>query len=186
MLRRAFPTPRCLSPPRRLAPPALLGGCAVHAEAGREPGSLCLPLAETLTPGPLSQSQDPIEGQNNFQRHPLAVRTGHVSQKVPRDPRQHALTVSCVGLCVLRSALLLEGGVHAHMDWHAHSNPLPSHCCPSDAQERSGSCSCLLPQSENWRLPRRSAFYSNVRDIIGNFKKMLKPWGGQEKYPFFL
>ena len=26
---------------------------------------------------------------------------------------------------------------------------------------------------------------SNVRDVIGNFKKMLKPWGGQEKYPFF-
>ena len=25
--------------------PALLGGCAGHAEAGREPGSLCLPLA---------------------------------------------------------------------------------------------------------------------------------------------
>ena len=25
---------------------------------------------------------------------------------------------------------------------------------------------------------------SNVRDVIGNFKKMLKPSGGQEKYPF--
>ena len=25
---------------------------------------------------------------------------------------------------------------------------------------------------------------SNVRDVIGNFKKMLKPWGAQEKYPF--
>ena len=25
---------------------------------------------------------------------------------------------------------------------------------------------------------------SNVRDVIVNFKKMLKPWGGQEKYPF--
>ena len=41
----AFPSPWCLSPPRGLAPPALLGGCAGHAEAGREPGSLCLPLA---------------------------------------------------------------------------------------------------------------------------------------------
>ena len=28
-----------------LAPPDLLGGCAGHVEAGREPGSLCLPLA---------------------------------------------------------------------------------------------------------------------------------------------
>ena len=45
VLRSAFPTPWCLSPPRVLAPPALLGGCAGHAEAGREPGSLCLPLA---------------------------------------------------------------------------------------------------------------------------------------------
>ena len=45
VLRSAFPTPWCLSPPQELAPPALLGGCAGHAEAGREPGSLCLPLA---------------------------------------------------------------------------------------------------------------------------------------------
>ena len=34
-----------LSPHQGLAPPALLGCCAGHAEAGREPGSLCLPLA---------------------------------------------------------------------------------------------------------------------------------------------
>ena len=33
VLRLAFPTPWCLSPPRELAPPALLGGCAGHAEA---------------------------------------------------------------------------------------------------------------------------------------------------------
>ena len=45
VLRSAFPTLWCLSPPRGLAPPALLGGFAGHAEAGREPGSLCLPLA---------------------------------------------------------------------------------------------------------------------------------------------
>ena len=45
VLRSAFWTPWCLSPPWGLAPPALLGGCAGHAEAGREPGSLCLPLA---------------------------------------------------------------------------------------------------------------------------------------------
>ena len=31
--------------PNGLVPPALLDGCAGHAEAGREPGSLCLPLA---------------------------------------------------------------------------------------------------------------------------------------------
>ena len=41
----AFPTPWCLSPAQGLAPPAVFGGCAGHAEAGREPGSLCLPLA---------------------------------------------------------------------------------------------------------------------------------------------
>ena len=45
VLRSAFLTPWCLSPPRGLAPPALLGGCAGHVEAGREPGSLCLPPA---------------------------------------------------------------------------------------------------------------------------------------------
>ena len=39
VLRLAFPTPWCLSPPRGLAPPAILGGCAGHAEAGRDPGS---------------------------------------------------------------------------------------------------------------------------------------------------
>ena len=41
----AFLSPWCLPPARRLSPPALLGGCAGHVEAGREPGSLCLPLA---------------------------------------------------------------------------------------------------------------------------------------------
>ena len=43
-----FGRSRCLgriSPPRGLAPLAILGGCAAHAEAGREAGSLCLPLA---------------------------------------------------------------------------------------------------------------------------------------------
>ena len=45
VLRWAFPAPCCLSPARGLAPLALLGGCAGHAEAGRGPGSLCLPLA---------------------------------------------------------------------------------------------------------------------------------------------
>ena len=45
VLRSAFPTPWCLSPPRGLTPPALLGGCTGHAEAGRELGSMCLPLA---------------------------------------------------------------------------------------------------------------------------------------------
>ena len=63
------------------------------------------------------------------------------------------MCVSCVGFCVLRCALLLEGGVHAHMNEHADSNPLRSHSCLSDAHERSGSCRCLLRQSKNWGLP---------------------------------
>ena len=55
VLRSAFPMPWCRSPPRGLAPPGLLGGCAGHAEAGRELGSLCLPLApaEAGALGPL-------------------------------------------------------------------------------------------------------------------------------------
>ena len=62
VLRSAFPSPWCLSPSRGLAPPALLGGCAGHAEAGREPGSLCLPLAPAEA-GPLgSLSVVPVRG----------------------------------------------------------------------------------------------------------------------------
>ena len=45
MLQLALPTLLCLSPPRGLAPPDLLGGCAGHLEASWEPGSLCLSLA---------------------------------------------------------------------------------------------------------------------------------------------
>ena len=41
----AFLTPWCLSPSRELTPLDLLGGCAGHVDAGREPGSLCPPLA---------------------------------------------------------------------------------------------------------------------------------------------
>ena len=42
LLWSAFPSPWCLPPPRGLSPPALQGGCAGHAEAGRVPGSFCL------------------------------------------------------------------------------------------------------------------------------------------------
>ena len=62
VLRSAFPTPWCLSPPRELAPPALLGGCAGHAEAGREPGSLCLPLAPAVAGALGSLRVVPVRG----------------------------------------------------------------------------------------------------------------------------
>ena len=45
VLRSAFLSPWCLPTTRGLSAPALLGGCAGGVEAGREPGSLCLPLA---------------------------------------------------------------------------------------------------------------------------------------------
>ena len=45
VLRSALSTPWCLDPFRGVARPDLLGGCAGHVEAGRERGSLCLPLA---------------------------------------------------------------------------------------------------------------------------------------------
>ena len=45
VLRSASRSLWCLPPPQGLSPPALLGGCAGHVEAGREPGSFCLPLA---------------------------------------------------------------------------------------------------------------------------------------------
>ena len=45
VLRSVSLLPWCLPPPWGLSPPDLLGGCAGHAEVGREPGSWCLPLA---------------------------------------------------------------------------------------------------------------------------------------------
>ena len=45
VFRSAFATRWCLSPARGLSPPDLLGDFAGSAEAGREPGSLFLPLA---------------------------------------------------------------------------------------------------------------------------------------------
>ena len=62
VLRSAFPTPWCLSPPRGLAPPTLLGGCAGHVEAGRESGSLCLPLAPAEAGGLGSLRVVPVRG----------------------------------------------------------------------------------------------------------------------------
>ena len=62
VLRSASPTPWCLSAPRELAPPALLGGCTGHAEAGREPGSLCLPLAPAEAGALSSLRVVPIRG----------------------------------------------------------------------------------------------------------------------------
>ena len=47
VLRSAFPMLWCFSPDQVLAPPAVLGGCKEHTEAGQEPGSLCLPLGPT-------------------------------------------------------------------------------------------------------------------------------------------
>ena len=41
----AVPTPWCLSPTWGLASPDMAGGCAEQSEAGRKPGSLCLPMA---------------------------------------------------------------------------------------------------------------------------------------------
>ena len=45
VLRSALRSPWCLPPARGLSLPTLLGGCAGHVEAGREPGSFCLPMA---------------------------------------------------------------------------------------------------------------------------------------------
>ena len=62
VLQSAFPTKWCLSPTQGLAPPALLGGCAGHAEAGREPGSFCLPLAPAKTRAPGLLRVVPVRG----------------------------------------------------------------------------------------------------------------------------
>ena len=62
MVWSAFPTPWCRSPARGLAPPALLGGCAGYAEAGREPSSLCLLLAPAVAGALGSLRFVPIRG----------------------------------------------------------------------------------------------------------------------------
>ena len=62
VLQLAFPSPWCLPPPRGLSPPALLGGCAGHAEAGRELGSSCLPLAPAETGALDSFRVSPVQG----------------------------------------------------------------------------------------------------------------------------
>ena len=50
-----FPNPGAVAP-------ALLGGCAGHAEAGREPRSLCLPLAPAEAGAPGSLHVVPVRG----------------------------------------------------------------------------------------------------------------------------
>ena len=55
-------SPWCLSPPLGLAPPALLGGCAGHAEATQEPGSLCLRLAPAKAGALDSLRVVPVQG----------------------------------------------------------------------------------------------------------------------------
>ena len=44
--------------------------------------------------------------------------------------------------------------------------------------------SVMTKQNLATALTRR--LLSDVRGVIGNFKKILKPWGGQEKFPFSL
>ena len=76
VLRSAALTPWCSSPPRGLVPLDLLGGCAGHLEAGREPGSLCLPAvaAEAAAVGFLCVP--PFRGRGLSLAGPSGVRLG--------------------------------------------------------------------------------------------------------------
>ena len=74
--------------------------------------------------------------------------------------------------------------MHAHMNWHAHSNPIPSHSCPSDANKRSRAVGVTTKHKLATALTQR--LLSNVTVVIGNFNKMLKPSEAQDKYPFFV
>ena len=75
VLRSAFPTPWCLSPPRELAPPALLGGCAGHAEV--HDGS----------PRPLPPHSQPV-GSGPQPDAPKDGRSGLGERLTPDAPRQ--------------------------------------------------------------------------------------------------
>ena len=105
-----FPTPEACAPG--------FTGWLRRACGGRPRTALIVPAAgrNADSSTTVHNPKTPLRGKKPFQRHPLALRTGQVSQQVPRDPRQHALTVSCVRFCVLRSALPSQGGVHAHME----------------------------------------------------------------------
>ena len=96
----------CLSAPQPFVPSLQLSWSAISG-VGRV-------VAKELTPGPLSRIQDLHEGKKIFNATP-ALRTDQVRQQVQPDPRQRALIVSCVGLCVLHCNLLFGGkGVRTH------------------------------------------------------------------------
>ena len=57
-----FPIDVVPSPTPGAIAPALLGGSAGHMEAGREPGSLCLPLASAEAGSPGSLRVAPVQG----------------------------------------------------------------------------------------------------------------------------
>ena len=75
--------------------------------------------------------------------------------------------------------------MHEYMILHAQSNPLPSHSPTRDAKSALWSVGHCIYKATTGDSPRAAPIYS-VRDVIGNFKKMLRPWRGQEKYPFSL
>ena len=85
----AFPTLWCLSPPRGLSPPDLLGGCAGHVEAGREPGSLCLPLA-------------PAEAGGGGGLAPRRTRSGPRDGVVPGGSLQRRSWAACAAVAGVR------------------------------------------------------------------------------------
>ena len=75
--------------------------------------------------------------------------------------------------------------MHEYMALHAHSNPLPSHSCSRDANKGIGGCSKKSYDKAKTGDSLGAAPNFSVRGVISNFRKMLRPWRGQEIYPFF-
>ena len=106
--------------------PALLGGCAGHAEAGREPGSLCLPLAPVEAGALGSLRVVPVQGPAFFffVLRPRCLRLSLVSGSRCPGPWRCVLFVLLASrssvLCALSPLLRFPFG-----RWL-----LPGGCCP--------------------------------------------------------
>ena len=75
--------------------------------------------------------------------------------------------------------------MHEEMALHAHSNPLPSHSPPETLTSAMGAVGNCCDKASTGDCPDAAPLYS-AREFVSNFKKMLRPWRGQENTLFSL
>ena len=145
----------CSSPPRMLRSGASL--CRILSVASDAPVRGTGFTPGRSSPGASAELHSAPGGDGSSVPNPTASVWSIAENKLAEDHRTLPLSPPCAhrnqrsrhspcGLwsaSALRCVLLLEGEVHVHMNWHAHFNPLPSHSCPSDANERNWGFRCL-------------------------------------------